>query len=175
MGRLRHGGLGPVGGLTPRRRPGGQDPLALARHPGRDPGRRLRHDPPATVDEVPCHLHPSVRAGSRIRRHDRRARLRPRRHRTGTHLPEPGDDPARAEERMVLDRAAGADCYLCRLLPLVQEGAVNEALSGLAGYDRLEYVGKFGITPGVQISVLLTNCLRGWINGGYTCLRSTND
>ena len=81
-----------------------------------------------------------MRAGSWIHRHDRRARLRPRRHRTGTHFPEPGDDPARAEERMVLDRAAGADHYLCGLLPLVQEGAINEALSGLAGFDRLEYV-----------------------------------
>ena len=172
MGCLGHGGVGPVGGLAPRRRPGGQDPLALARHPGRDPGRRLRHDPPANADKVPRHLHPGVRAGSRIHRHDRRARLRPRRHRPGTYLPEPGDKPARAQERVVLDRAAGADCHLCGLLPLVQEGAVNEALSGLARYDRL---GGCGMTP--EIIILLTNCLRYkvWVYRGYTCLRGTND
>lgn len=128
LGYLRHGILGAVGRLTARRRPGGQDPMALARNPRRHPGRRLRHDPPPNPDPLPRRVRLGVRAGVGIRRHHRRSRLRSRRHGSWPYLSEFGCRSARFERSVVLGRLDCADRRLCGLLPLVQEGAVDEAL-----------------------------------------------
>ena len=64
---------------------------------------------------------------------------------------------------MVLDRGAGADCHLCGLLPLVQEGAVDQALievGWLAGYDRLFKKKNWDETPGVQIFFFILSYLQ---------------
>lgn len=137
VGRLGHGIVGALGRLAARRRPRRPDPLALARDPRRHPGRRLRHDPPADADPLPRHLHLGLRAGAGVHRHHRRSRLRPRRHGSRPNLPEPGDKPARSEERVVLDRIVGADRRVRGLLPMVQERAVDEALSGYLDGDNM--------------------------------------
>ena len=128
VGYFRHGILGAVGWLTTRRRAGGQDPMALARNARRHPRRRLRHDPPPNPDSLPRRLRLGVRAGPGIHRHHCRSRLRSRRNGSRPHLPESGSQSAWVERSVVLGRLDCADCRLCGLLPLVQEGAADEAL-----------------------------------------------
>ena len=168
VGRLGHGVVGAVGWLTTRRRASGQDPLAMARHPRRYPRRRLRHDPPPDADPFPRHLHPGLRASPRIHRHHRRSRLRPRRHRSGTYFPQPRNEPTRVEERVVLDWIAGAARRVCGLLPLVQEGAIDEALSVVSSLANLPWivvetvvVVDWGVFFVLQFFIRLTNCLLG--------------
>lgn len=110
----------------------------MARNPRRHPRCRLRHDPPPDADSIPRRLLPGVRSGLGFRGHHRRSRLRSRRNRSRPRVPQSGREFAWSEECVVLDRIDCANYRVCGLLPLVQEGAVDEALNSCWVWVRVE-------------------------------------
>lgn len=103
--------------------------MALARHTRCTPRCGLRHDPPPNPHAVPRRFRARVRAGARQCRDHGSQSDGAGWQWAGNGVSESGDESGRTEQAVVLDHDRLSIGYLCGVLPVVQEGAVDEALS----------------------------------------------
>ena len=136
LGYIRHGHLGPVGGITPCRRARGPLPVALAWGAGRHPRGWVWHDSVADSDTIPRRICARVRTGAR-----ECGDYRWQSHESGwqwtrQRFPQSGADDKRAQEASFLGWTCSPAGRLCRVREVVQAGAVDEAVS--AEYNMTE-------------------------------------